>query len=319
MQLFKRFEKNPILEPTSNPWESKAVFNAAAAKVGSEIKLLYRAVGDDNISRIGIATSYDGYTFSRQDQPILEGQANNPYETRGIEDPRITFLDGYYNILYVAASLYPEGHPKPVWAYDAPWRVRIALARTKDFVNFERDGVVIKDRDSKDPALFGERIADKLYLIHRIYPSVWLSVGREWGVWESHKCILEPRKGMWDGERIGAGPPPIKTKEGWLLIYHGKDREGVYRSGAALLDSKDPSRVLARSSEPFLEPEAEHEKGIISGNKSVAVFSCGVISQASELIVYYGAADRVLCVGTISINELLGTLEPEKVSKGVQI
>lgn len=309
-ELFKRYEKNPILEPTENLWETTAVLNAAAVKVKDEIKLIYRAIGKDGISSLGLASSKDGYNFERYNEPILKREDYNEFETMGIEDPRICFIDGEYHLLYVAASLYPSNHPKPIWSPDKPWRVRVSLARTKDFKIFERDGVVIADADSKDPAIFPERIDNKIYILHRDFPNINLCVGETWYRWDECKIVATPRPGMWDCNRIGAGPTPIKTDDGWLLIYHGVDEKHVYRQGAMLLDLDDPSQVIARSVEPFLEPSKEYEKNGVVDN---VVFSCGAVEKGGDLIMYYGAGDKVLCAGTVNIKHLVNSLEPEKI------
>ncbi len=310
MKIFNKYQKNPILQPRKDlAWEAKAVLNAAAIKVGGEIKLIYRAIGQDGISRLGLAVSQDGYNFERFDKPLLEPEQYNEFEVMGIEDPRICYFDEEYHLVYVAASLYPPNHPHPVWATDRPWRVRVSLARTKDFKNFERDQVVIDELDSKDGALFPERINDKIHLLHREYPNICMCSGETWYRWDDNKVIAGPREGMWDNDRIGAGPSPIRTPEGWLLIYHGVDEQHVYRQGAMLLDLNDPSKVIARSQEPFLEPEEDYEKNGVVDN---VTFSCGMIEKDGELIIYYGAADRVLCAGTLKINELLASLEPVK-------
>lgn len=307
--LFKRYEGNPILKPTVSEWEAGGVFNAGAWERDGKIELLYRGIDKQGKSNLGYAWSKDGFSFERLAEPLLKRDETNAYETWGMEDPRVTFLDGCYNIVYVAASQYSASHPKPVWSYDAPWRARVALVQTKDFVNFERRRILVKDEDSKDGALFPERINNKLWLLHRIYPDVTLSIGQNWGKWESQQTLFGPREGMWDNDRVGAGPPPLKTKEGWLLIYHGKDDLSNYRQGAVLLDLKDPRKVIARSREPFLVPEKDYETILISHNRSVAVFICGMIQRGDELLVYYGASDKYLCAGTVSLSALLGTLE----------
>lgn len=309
-ELFKRYENNPILVPSDKPWESKAVLNAAVVKVGDEIKLIYRAIGQDGISSLGLATSKDGYHFERLEEPIFKAEEYNEFEVMGVEDPRICFLDNEYHLLYVAASLYPPNHPKPVWSPDRPWRVRVSLARTKDFKSFERDGVVIADLDSKDPAVFPERIDNKIFLLHREFPNINLCIGQTWYRWEENIILAKPRPGMWDGDRIGAGAPPIKTKDGWLLIYHGVDDKHVYRQGAMLLDLDNPRRVIARSREPFLAPREDYEMNGVVDN---VVFSCGMVEQGDNLLVYYGAGDRVLCAGTINVEALIQSLEPLQV------
>jgi predicted GH43/DUF377 family glycosyl hydrolase len=116
--------------------------------------------------------------------------------------------------------------------------------------------------------------------------------------------VLE-RKYEWESIKIGAGPPPIKTAEGWILIYHGVDSKKVYRTGVALLDLEDPSRVISRSPHPILEPEIEYER---CGDIDNVVFPEGAVVLNDKLSVYYGAADKCCCLATVKIQDLLDYL-----------
>ena len=123
----------------------------------------------------------------------------------------------------------------------------------------------------------------------------------------AEKCIqiFGPRKGMWDGTKIGIGAPPIKTKKGWLLLYHGISNHGTYRVGAVLLDLKDPSVVLARTADPILEPKEAYEK---TGQVGNVVFPCGVAVRKGDLFIYYGGSDSVVCVAKVKLAKILGGL-----------
>ncbi len=307
--LFNRYEKNPILSSRANGWEDLGVFNAAAIKRDRKYELIYRAVGKNKISKLGYAQSIDGFRWQRNDEPLLSPEDGKADESLGMEDPRLTYLDNQYYLIYVGASLYGKDHPCPPWAPDKPWRVRLMMTRTKDLQTFEKHQVILANQDTKDPALFPKRFNNNLYLIHRIFPHIWLNIGSQFGKWDKSQILFQTRPGMWDGNRIGAGPPPIQIKEGWLLIYHGVDEQLNYRLGAVLLDKDDPTKILARSKVPFLSPEESYER---QGRVANAIFSCGVIQEDDHLIVYYGAGDRVLCAGTIKINDLLNTLEAVK-------
>lgn len=315
LKLFRRYEGNPILKPSQNPWESMAVLNAAAIKVDGEYRLIYRAINDKNISSLGYAVSKDGINFTRFSEPLLQAEENNEYEAIGIEDPRITLFEGEYCILYTSASLYKDDRPLPTWSNDKPWRIRVSLKKTRDFKKFERVGIILPDIDTKDAVLFPKRIGDKITILHREYPNICICSGDSWNNLSGNKIVATPRVGMWDCSRIGAGGPPIKTKDGWLMIYHGVDEQRVYRQGAMLLDLNDPSQVIARSGEPFIEPTEEYEKNGVVNN---VVFSCGAVLEDDNLIVYYGGADKVICVGTVSITQLISSLIPEKVKIGLE-
>ena len=119
-----------------------------------------------------------------------------------------------------------------------------------------------------------------------------------------HKVVMEAEQ-PWEGMKIGAGPPPIKTDAGWLLIYHGVDPDRVYRAGAALLDLEEPWRVIARTSKPILEPEEAYER---EGDVPNVVFPEGVAVVGEELLVFYGGADKVCCAASVNLGELVDYL-----------
>jgi predicted GH43/DUF377 family glycosyl hydrolase len=132
-------------------------------------------------------------------------------------------------------------------------------------------------------------------------PSIWLSEGNDLTNWENHTLLLTPKQ-EWEAMKIGMGPPPIKTKNGWLLIYHGKDALGVYRAGAALLNLKNPTLVIGRTKTPILEPVEPYEK---RGDVNNVVFPTGTCVLDGKLFIYYGAADKVCCLATVDLESLL--------------
>ncbi len=306
----KRYPKNPILIPTKNWWEEYLVFNPAATIFKDKILLLYRSQGRDRISRFGLAKSSNGSNFIRDDTPILEGEENNKYERLGIEDPRITKIGDTYFIVYTATSVYPADQSKkrlaPSLSSEVPWRVRVSLTTTLDFKTFTRLGVLLPDLDTKDGCLFPEKINGKFLLIHRIYPNMYLTTSLDLKNWTNHQVLAVTRKGTWDSERIGVGPPPIKTAKGWLLIYHGVDNQKIYRLGLMILDLNNPNKVLYRSSKPIFEPQETYEK---EGYVKNVVFSCGAVQKNRELFIYYGGADKVIGLATVSIREVLNTIK----------
>lgn len=308
--IFHRFPENPLLSPTQNSWENLAVFNPGVIQYGKKIILLYRAIGHEKISVLGLAKSNDGINFQRLSKPFLTPAPDNNDENLGLEDPRITYVNGRYYIIYVGASTYPDYYPHPPWAPDRPWRIRISARSTTDFKKFTHHGVILPHIDSKDATLFPEKIDGQYLLLHREFPNIGLAQGH-FKRWKKNTVILKPRPGMWDGNRIGAGAPPVKTKEGWLLIYHGVDDQFYYRQGVVLLDLKDPFRVIARCREPFFEPSKPYELGI-ANRIARTVFCDGYIQDANTLKLYYGAADKYVCGGTVAVNDLLDTLEPVK-------
>ncbi len=284
----KRHVLNPILKPLpQHNWESRFVFNPAVVYDGELFHMLYRAQGEDMVSRLGYAVSMDGVNFKRLDEPVFEPASDD--ELYGVEDPRITRIDGWYYMLYTAYS--PKGP-------------RVALARTKNFFIWERMGLILTDEENKDAALFPEKIRGKYVLLHRIPPDIWLAFSDDLVNWGNFVKIASPREGKWDDLKIGAGAPPIKTEYGWLLLYHGVQRSArnIYRLGFILLDLDDPTKVIKRSEEPILEPEMPWEK---FGGVPNVVFSDAMLEFNGEYYIYYGGADTVIALATISKNDVI--------------
>jgi predicted GH43/DUF377 family glycosyl hydrolase len=295
MIRLKRLSAKPVLSPRKeNTWEAGAVFNCAAIMDGGLIHLIYRATDITSngsqgryINSLGYATSHDGLTFERWDQPILTNEVEQ--ELRGPEDPRVVELDGTFYMMYTGYGGRFEGD------------YRICLASSPDLTHWTRLGVVL-DEPNKDAVLFPERIGGRYAMLHRRPPHIWLAYSDDLEHWSSHVPILEALPpSAWECVKIGAAGPPIKTPGGWLLIYHGVSAEYRYCLGAAMLDLEDPSRVLARQASPILEPELDWE---LTGHVPNVVFSCGQVIMDDELYVYYGGADTVIGVAAISMNDI---------------
>ena len=295
--IAERYPGNPVLSPTNNWWETKAVFNCAVAEKDGKVHMLYRAVGDDGISRFGYAFSNDGFNFERLHLPVYEGPAGDEFERMGCEDPRITLIDGVYYIAYIGASVYPASENRPpTFGFGPPWRCRVSLLSSLDFKTFTRHGVILPEFDSKDAVLFPEKIGGKYVMYHRIWPDMWISYSEDLIHWHDHKPLMKPKPGAWDCDRIGAGAPPIKTPDGWMNIYHGVDANKIYRLGVFVSDLDDPSKIIARSAEPILDPEESFE---CIGCVSNVVFTCGVIERDGKYLIYYGGADSTISVATL--------------------
>jgi predicted GH43/DUF377 family glycosyl hydrolase len=290
--MLKRFLQNPILKPKKeNVWESKLVFNPATVYHNGLVHLLYRAVGDDNISRIGYAISSNGYEFLRLDKPVFIPRGI--LESKGCEDPRLVYLDNQFYMTYTSYST--NG-------------VRVSLASTHNLIQWKRYGIVLPDMDTKDAVLFPEKINGKYVMFHRpMTPprSIWIAYSEDLIRWHDSKMVTAPVAGKWDGVGIGAASPPVKTAKGWLLIYHGVDEESVYRLGVALFDLKDPSSLLSRYSKPILEPEEDYE---LHGEVNEVVFATGICAIEETYYIYYGAADKVICGASVEKAPLLSLL-----------
>jgi predicted GH43/DUF377 family glycosyl hydrolase len=156
--------------------------------------------------------------------------------------------------------------------------------------------------ENKDAVIFPEKVSGKYVMFHRTMPDIWIGYSDNLKEWYGHKIVMRPREGLWDCKKIGAGPPPIKTEKGWLLFYHGVDEKRVYRLGVALFDLNDPSRLIARQEGPILEPEEPWE---LEGDVPTVVYNCGAIEKNGMYYVYYGGADTVIGVATVSKEEAL--------------
>lgn len=247
------------------------------------------------LSYLRLVFSDDGVHFYEDSKyPPVFGSGF--YESFGIEDCRVATMDDGYCLTFTEVS---------------PVAVGVGMMRTRDFRHFTHEGMIFPPHN-KDCALFEEKIDGRYYALHR--PSspelggnyMWIAESPDRIHWGRHKCVATTRKGFFDSARLGAGASPIRTDEGWLEIYHGADSSNRYCLGAMLLDLKDPSKMLARSSEPIMEPVAPYEQTGFFGN---VVFTNGQIVDGDTVHIYYGASDEVICKADFSIKEILAMLK----------
>lgn len=290
----------PILSPRQSPqgdgFEARGVFNPAVIKVDDRYVMLYRAQDARGISRLGYATSTDGVTFTRDAEPILS--PDGEFERGGgVEDPRLVRIDDLYYLTYTAYN-----------GKDA----QLALATSRDLRTWERKGIIMpayKGRWNvhwtKSGAILPERLDGKYWMFFMADAKdkrdqtgiAWSTDLLTWTEVLDHP-ILPRRPGMFDSRVVEPGPPPLLTKDGILLIYNGADDRLVYRTGWALFDRADPTRVLARSDRPLFVPAREWEK---VGQVPNVVFVEGLVVEPSRWLVYYGAADTHIGVASVAI------------------
>lgn len=298
----ERYIKNPILSPTANLWEDDAVFNTAAALMNNEVHLIYRAMGDDNVSRFGYARSENGFDIvERHDTPVYES-IGDELEKFGVEDPRASRIGDTYYIVYTGASAYPCSESRPIGPKPIPWRTRVGLLSTTDFKSYKKYGVILPDMDNKDVVLFPEKINGKFVMLHRTFPNMWIAWSDDMICWYDHKLLMRVQPGAWDCNRLGAGAQPLKTEHGWLNFYHGVDHKRHYRLGILLLDLEDPSKIIGRSVDPVLSPDMDYEKVGLVPN---VVFTCGAVEKDGRYLVYYGGADKVIGVASMPVEDLM--------------
>lgn len=321
----QKHEANPIIEPREgNFWEMKATFNPAAVNIDGRIHLLYRAIGGDDMSTLGYAASDDGTTIGERSDAFAFKHCSggtSPLTTApkinylsgggwagGSEDPRLTLIDeeGKVYLTYTA--------------FDGWGSVRIALSSISidDFLKRRwtwSDPVFLSPPGEihKNWVLFPEKINGKYAILHSLSPRILIDYIDDLSEFEDDGRNIKSHysrfsnTGEWDGWVRGAGPPPIKTRLGWLLFYHAMDTRDPnrYKLGAMILDANDPTNILYRSRVPVLEPEEWYEN---TGWKSGVIYSCGAVVKDGELYVYYGGADSVACVAVANLDYFLDEL-----------
>jgi len=325
--LLNKSTHNPIIRPGGHPWNAEATLNPAAAVIGGRTHLLYRAIGSDGVSRLGYASSPDGIVFDRR-LPYPAFVAEMPRKLHGsprrysptlypsggswggCEDPRMVVIDGR---VYVTVNIF-DG-----WDYIRVAAISIA---EEDFIagqfgKWEGPFVISPPgQRHKNWVIFPEKIGGRFAILNSIAPKVEIAFRdsiEDIGTiepfvdsWVGARSDLPIRENYWDSFIRSAGPPPIRTDRGWLLFYHANDvREpGRYKLGALLLDLVDPTKIIYRSAHPVISPDEHYE----NDGKPGIVYACGAVVKDGELFVYYGGADKVVCVATAPIIPFLDAL-----------
>jgi len=297
-KLFHRCPENPLITPALLPCEVNAVLNPGVCEVDGDVVLLLRIEDRQGLSHLRVARSRNGVDAWRiDDRPLLEPDLPEwPFEEWGCEDARVTPVGPHaWVIAYTAYSRYGPS---------------VALATTRDFHTVERLGTVLSPTN-KDATVFPQQFAGHWLMLHRPVTGeqehIWyVRSPHDLTHWSLPGVLLAERGGpWWDGLRIGVGAPPLLTKDGWLLIYHGVKDMGnrpVYRLGLALLDREDPRKVLARASEWVFAPETLYEQRGLVPN---VVYTCGALLRGDEIWMYYGAADTVIGLARASAQQLV--------------
>jgi beta-1,2-mannobiose phosphorylase / 1,2-beta-oligomannan phosphorylase len=249
------------------------------------------------LSHLRLLCSDDGIHFNEQPgYSSLMGEGK--LQTFGIEDCRVSVLEEVYHLTFTAVSQNGVG---------------VGLRTTVNWRDFHSHGMILPPHN-KDCAIFEEKINGFFYALHR--PSsvdiggnyIWIAQSPDCIHWGNHQCIVKTREGVWDSARVGAGAAPVKTKEGWLEIYHGANSDHQYCLGAFLMDLEDPSKVIARTDVPIMVPTAPYELSGFFGN---VVFTNGHIIQpdGDTITIYYGASDEFVCGADFSIKEIFSLLK----------
>ncbi|MFA5090023.1 MAG: pesticidal protein Cry7Aa [Candidatus Omnitrophota bacterium] len=329
-----------ILESSRNAFDDRAVLNPACVEIDGVTHMFYRGVRQaDMVSSIGYCQLVANKVVRRLDHPVLFPEYD--YEKKGVEDPRIVFLNGIYYLFYTA--------------YDGKNAI-FAYATSTDLINFVKQGVIsprityaeagklfacskirvrekyflfesyIKDRQGadillwdKDAFIFPKKFNNKFALVHRILPGIQVIYFNDFkdltdDYWREYlrnlgSYILLESKYRFESRNIGGGCPPIETKEGWLLVYHGIEDSSqgrIYHAAAALLDLDDPAKVIGRMKQPLFSPNEKWEK---RGDVDNVVFPTGTVLKDNRLYIYYGAADKLIAAKSVDMEELLTELK----------
>jgi len=324
----KRSFHNPIIEPANHKyWQSKATFNPTAFSHDNKVHIIYRAIGDSDNSVLGYAESENGFTVKNHfpnpiyfhysssnkkssPSPILYGSGGG--WGGGCEDPRVTFIDDKVYMTYTA--------------FDGWGSVRMSLTSISldDFIAKRwnwKEPVFISppEQINKNWVIFPEKIKGKYAILHSISPKIMVDYFNSLDELNGDNFIYSVHQGspLWGArDRLirGVGPSPLKTKYGWLVLYHKMEKHEThrYKLWAMILDKDDPTKVLHNSNQPILEPDVWYEN---EGYKSGVVYSCGAVVKDGQLFVYYGGADKVSCVATANLNKFLEELVHENKPK----
>ena len=242
-----------------------------------------------SISHMRLARSRDGVHFEIDKHPWLA--AIPPYENYGIEDARITLIDGVYYVNYSAVSSLG---------------ISTGLVSTRDFVSIERLGIIFPPAN-RDVTLFPTRIGGDYVCYHRPMPgtlgslNIWLARSSDLRRWGDHKVVLQSNTTDWEDGRVGGGAPPILTDQGWLSIYHAADRQQRYCLGFFLTPQDDPALIILQSRQPILVPQASYETQGFFPN---VVFTCGALLDGDRLQIYYGASDESIALAEAKLEDI---------------
>jgi predicted GH43/DUF377 family glycosyl hydrolase len=292
-----RYSKNPILTKEDVPFEVNSIFNPGAIKFGNEYLLVCRAEMPNGRSSLVIAKSNDGINFKVDAEPCLTPEDHGKfckYAEWGVEDARVIKLEDKYYLTYTGFSKH-----MPL----------VLLTVTSDFKKFNILGP-ISEPSNKDCTLFPERINGYYWKIDRPTAEqkhyIWVSNSNDLIHWGGYECLAEPDAGTWEADKIGISSTPIKTKEGWLVLYHGVRGFGIsalYKLGVMLIDLEKPWILKGKSSYPILSPDLDYER---TGDVSNVIFSNGwIVEDNGDVKIYYSGADTNICLATTTVDYLL--------------
>ena len=337
MIRLKKYENNPVLKPQGDGWEGLCVLNPAVVydKEDGLFKMLYRAAGNDaqHYIYLGLAVSKDGFNFERtSDKPVLSPDFNGA-DGGCVEDPRLVRMGDYYYLTYASRTFAPGQYwreDKQYFGFRPEYGPQFLinnnsvthLAVSRDLKSWKKLGRISNSMyDDRDVYIFPEKINGKFVRLSRPMewcgkgfanknPAVWIAYSDDLMEWGEPKLLFEGNE-WWENKKIGGSTPPIRCKYGWLILYHGvAEKDGGYRVGAIIVDEKNPEKILARTKDFIMEPEYDFEtKGYYNG----CVFPTGICVKDDVMYVYYGAADKFVCVATAEYEKFCDQVIKESV------
>ncbi|SFQ28329.1 glycoside hydrolase family 130 protein [Caldicoprobacter faecalis] len=311
--VIKRYENNPILSYKDVPYKAALIFNAGVTKYQGKYVMVFRndygSIEEQRLegTNLGLAFSDDGIHWEVKDKPCFELKDD---EILRAYDPRLTVIDGKVYMCF---------------AVDTKHGIRGGIAVTEDFEKFDILSMTVPD--NRNMVLFPEKIGGKYVRLERPFPvygrggkdrfDIWISDSPDLVYWGNSKLLLGVEDVPYANDKIGPGAPPVKTPEGWLVIFHAVDidpnrgKNGWepfwkkrYCAGIMLLDLEDPSKVIGVYKEPLMAPEADYE--VSGGFRNHVIFPGGMILEDNgEVKIYYGAADTVECLATAHVDDLI--------------
>lgn len=318
----RKYEGNPILSPAGDSWEGLCVLNPAVVYDAKEdvFSMLYRAAGNDatHYIHLGLARSRDGFRFDRvSDKPVLSPDVNGA-DGGSVEDPRLVRMGSYYYLTYASRPFAPGQYwreDKGYFGFQPEYGPQFLvcnssathLAVSRDLVSWKKLGRITDSRcDDRDVFIFPDKAGGRYVRISRPLewcgegyenpsPAIWIARSDDLMEWPAPRLLMQGRE-WWEDAKIGGSTPPILCRHGWLMLYHGvASRDGAYRVGAVILDRNDPEKILARTRDFVMEPEFPYET---DGYYNGCVFPTGICVREGTMYVYYGAADKYVCVAT---------------------
>lgn len=330
-----RCKDNPIVRPDPLGWRRAATFNPGVVYDNGRVLMYDRAAGTLKPFKtsIGLLESADGIRFrSVRNTPVFSGEMLG-YPGGSVEDARVVKIGGIFYMTYALQpysfdcwptgtalpDYFPENYPEWSETKTEPMITRSGIAVSEDGVNFRQLCYTTPPEiDDRDNALFPEKIDGKFALLRRpmqyvgpeygtSLPGIWISYSDDLTEWSKPELVAVAENFEWEGTKIGAAATPLKTDQGWLVLYHGVDRSAVYRVGALLLDLNNPQKVIARTKKYIMEPEEYYEKfGLVLPN---VIFPTANLIVDHLVYIYYGCCDTCISLATVPLQELLDHLQ----------